>query len=51
MPLVEVVRGRDTSEEAMVAVVALVRSIGKIPVRVKRRAGLHWQPPAPCPVA
>ncbi len=36
MPLVEVVRGRDTSEAAMRKVIALVRSIGKIPVRVHR---------------
>jgi 3-hydroxybutyryl-CoA dehydrogenase len=36
MPLVEVVRGDDTSEEAMVAVEAMVRAIGKIPVRVNR---------------
>jgi 3-hydroxybutyryl-CoA dehydrogenase len=36
MPLVEVIRGRDTSEKALDAVVRLVRSIGKIPVRVEK---------------
>jgi 3-hydroxybutyryl-CoA dehydrogenase len=36
MPLVEVIRGQDTDERAMDRVVELVRSIGKIPVRVNR---------------
>jgi len=36
MPLVEVVRGEDTEEEAVDQVVDVVRSIGKIPVKVNR---------------
>ena len=36
MPLVEVVRGGDTAEDAVIAVEAVVRAIGKIPVRVNR---------------
>jgi 3-hydroxybutyryl-CoA dehydrogenase len=34
MPLVEIIRGADTTEAAIESVVATVRSIGKIPVRV-----------------
>ena len=34
MPLVEVVRGEDTQEDAVVSVVEIVQSIGKIPVIV-----------------
>ena len=36
MPLVEVIRGADTTEEALDSVTATVRSIGKIPVRVNQ---------------
>jgi 3-hydroxybutyryl-CoA dehydrogenase len=36
MPLVEVVRGRDTSEQTMKTVISIIRSIGKIPVRVNQ---------------
>lgn len=36
MPLVEVIRGQDTSDAAMKTVVGIIRSLGKIPVRVNR---------------
>jgi len=36
MPLVEVIRGEDTQDEAVDQVVDLIRSIGKIPVKVNR---------------
>jgi 3-hydroxybutyryl-CoA dehydrogenase len=36
MPLVEVVRGRDTTENVLARVTEVVESIGKIPVRVNR---------------
>lgn len=36
MPLVEVVRGEDTADDAVAAVEAVARAIGKIPVRVNR---------------
>ena len=39
MPLVEVVRARDTSDEAIVTLVALTRRIGKTPLVVRDRPG------------
>ena len=36
MPLVEVIRGEDTADEAMDRTVELMREIGKVPVRVNR---------------
>jgi len=36
IPLVEVVKGRDTSEEVMAATFALLKSVGKHPVRVNK---------------
>lgn len=38
MPLVEVIRGEDTSDEVLDIVIDLIRGIGKIPVRVNRDA-------------
>ncbi len=39
MPLVEVVRGRESSEEALQAAEVLARELGKTPVRVEDRPG------------
>jgi 3-hydroxyacyl-CoA dehydrogenase/enoyl-CoA hydratase/3-hydroxybutyryl-CoA epimerase len=39
MPLVEVIRGEESSEEAVKAVVALAKQLGKIPVVVKDAPG------------
>jgi len=36
MPLVEVIRGRDTSRQVIKSVVGVIRAIGKIPVRVNQ---------------
>jgi 3-hydroxyacyl-CoA dehydrogenase/enoyl-CoA hydratase/3-hydroxybutyryl-CoA epimerase len=39
MPLVEVVRGKATSDEALAAALGVVRQLGKVPVIVKNRPG------------
>jgi len=39
MPLVEIVRGRDTAEETLLGAESLARELGKIPVRVEDAPG------------